>query len=183
MIIRRELYKRVFVISAVQDRPFWNRIQRDITNHDQLRDRSEALRQAIKRRVDKQLEEASAGGKRFFISGVGEDMNRITRAARVLGGKGKVLLDLPSQRPPETLRFYPEDLHRGQREEFNAPALLVVSELWKLLSDNLHETAGSIRVFIHPDIDVLRSSRTESSAPPILDSQALEDDLRSIFPA
>jgi len=181
-VIRRELFKRVFVISAAQDRSLWDRIQRDITDHDRLRDRSEALRQAIKRRVDKQLEEASAGGKRFFISGVGEDINSITRASNVLGGKGMVLLDLPTRRQAETLRFYPEDLHRGQREEFDAPALLAVSELWKLLSDNLHETAGSIRVFVHPDIDVLRSSRTDPTARPLLDSQALEEDLRTVFP-
>jgi len=181
-VIRRELFKRVFVISAAQDRSLWDRIQRDITSHDRLRNRSEALRQAIKRRVDKQLEEASAGGKRFFVSGVGEDMDRITRAANVLGGNGMVLLDLPTRRPAETLRFYPEDLHRGQREEFDAPALLAVSEPWKLLSDNLHETAGSIRLFVHPDIDVLRSSRTDSTARPLLDSQALEEDLRTVFP-
>lgn len=172
----------MFVISAAQDRPLWDRIQRDITNHDRLRDRSEALRQAIKRKVDEQLEKASASGKRFFVSGVGEDMNSITRAANVLGGKGMVLLDLPNQRPAETLRFYPEDLHRGQREDFDAPALLAVSELWKLLSDNIHETAGSIRVFIHPDIDILRSSRTDSTARPLLDSQTLEECLRTVFP-
>lgn len=181
-IIRRELFKRVFVISAAQDKPLWDRIQRDITNHDQLRDRSEALRQTIKRRVDEQLEVASASGKRFFISGIGEDMNSITRAANVLGGKGMVLLDLPARRAAETLRFYPEDLHRGMRDDFDAPALLAVSELWKLLSDNLHESAGSIRVFVHPDIDVLRSSRTDSIARPLLDSQTLEEDLRRVFP-
>jgi hypothetical protein len=30
----------------------------------------------------------------------------------------------------EILGFYPEDLHRGQREEFEALALLGVSEVW-----------------------------------------------------
>lgn len=181
-IIRRELFKRVFVISATQDPPLWDRIQRDITSHDRLRDRSEAVRQAIKRRVDEQLEGALATGKQFFVSGVGEDMNSITRAAKVLGGKGMVLLDVPSRRAAETLRFYPEDLHRGQREDFDAPALLAVSELWKLLSDNLHESAGSIRLLVHPNIDVLRISRLESAGKPLMDSQALEEDLRKVFP-
>lgn len=180
-IVRRELYKRIFVISAVQDDELWEKIQGDVTNYNVLRGRSEALRKALKRRVDQALDQDSGRSKHFFVTGVGELTDRVLAGARVLELEGTVLLDLPRRRKSKTLHFYPEDLHRGQREEFEAPALLAVSEVWKLVSENLHETAGNIRVFVHPDIDILRSARTGPDAQPLLNSQAIEEELGTIF--
>ncbi|HUP24845.1 MAG TPA: protein kinase [Thermoanaerobaculia bacterium] len=182
-IVRRELYKRVFVVSAAQDRSLWDRIQREVTDQNELRRRSERLREAFKSRIERALEASGSGEDgRFFATGVGELTDRVRAGARVLGLQGTVLLDLPMQRESKTLRFYPEDLHRGQREDFEAPSLLAVSEIWKLLSTNLHETAGNIRVFVHPDIDVLRGARRSiPGARPLLNSETIEEELNKLF--
>lgn len=181
-IAKRELYKRVFVISFVQDPSLWEAIQKNVINYNQLRERSEELRKAMKFRVDKLLEKSNKDSKHFYVSGVGEDTSSVNAAAQILGMEGTVLIDMPYTRGKEMLHFFPEDLHRGHKEEFQTPSLLVVSELWKLVSDKLHEIAGNIRVFVHPDIDVLRSAKSDTFER-LLDSQAIEEELRNIFKA
>lgn len=178
---RRELHKRVFVVSKAQNSALWRSIQDDITNQEILRERSEELRGALKTRVDQAIEDANKGGRHFQVTGIGQDDGLVTRAAKVLGGKGTVLIDVARKRSAETLRFYPEALHRGQREEFEARPLLAVSDVWKVVAERLHETAGSIRVFVHPDIDVLRSARTETGAPPLLGPDSIEEVLNTMF--
>jgi hypothetical protein len=179
----RRLYKRIFVISFSQDASLWTKIQNDVSNHERLREKSEELRRALKSRVDAGLEAASEAGVHFVITGVGEDDDSVTRAADALKLPGTVLMDVPKARGREVLRFYPEDLHRGQRDEFEDLPLLNVSEGWKQFSEKLHEAAGSIRVFVHPEIDVLRSARPGLAGTPLLSSSALEEELRSLFGA
>ena len=146
-----------------------------------FREKSEELRKEIKKRIDHALAEAKRNKHSVVITGTGDSRDKIGNAVNVLGGVGMVLIDLPIRKKAEHLHYYPEDFHRGQREDFDSPALLDVSQLWKLLSANLHEAAGSIRVFVHPDIDVLRSARTGSPARPLLDSETITDCLRVVF--
>jgi hypothetical protein len=177
---KRELYKRVFVISAVQDQVLWEQIQKKITNYNQVKERSEELRKALKSRIDKYLEDSSDKSRHFFVTGMGDETNSVVNAARILGKEGTVLIDIPMPRGKEILNFFPEDLHRGHKEEFESPSILAVSELWKLVSDKLHEMAGNIRIFVHPQIDVLRSAKTETGNR-LLDSQIIEEEINNIF--
>ena len=180
-IIRRELFKRVYVVSFMQDEHMWSRVLNETTRYGKLCEKSEELRRNLKARIDDLLKESRRKSQKYFVTGIGENQGAIENAARVLGMEGSVLIDLPAKRKGETLLFYPEDLHRGQREEFESPALLVVSELWKLVSEKLHETAGNIRVFVHPEIDVLRSAKTDINAVPILNTQLIDEEMRKCF--
>jgi HD superfamily phosphohydrolase len=177
----RQLYKRIFVVAASRDATLWARIQDDISGHERLRERSEDLRKALKRRLDAML--IRPRGAPFVVTGVGEADDAVARAADVLGLEGSLLLDVPKRRGQDILRFYPEDLYRGQRDEFEDQPVTVVSELWKVLAERLHETAGSFRVFVHPDIDVLRTARGASSSTPLLGPTVLEDEVKSLFGA
>lgn len=181
-IAKRELYKRIFVISAIQSRPLWEKIQSELRNYDDFKRYSEELRKSIKIRVDEIIKNSSDESKSFFITGVGETIEPVQQAARILGGEGTVLIDAPKPRGKENLLFFPEDLHRGQREEFQAPSLLAVSESWQLFSNKLHETAGNIRIFVHPDVAILKSTKTKNGNR-ILDSSVIEEEIKTIFGA
>jgi serine/threonine protein kinase len=180
-LARRQLYKRAFIISS--DQALWTRILDDVSNHERLKERSEELRKRLKAKIDQSIQKAQAKGTLFHLTGIGEHDDEVKSAARVLGGAGTVLLDLPRKRGTETLRFYPEVLHRGQREEFMGRPLLAVSPVWSVVAERLHETAGSIRVFVHPDIDILRIAREsrEADGPTLLGTEVIQEVLNTIF--
>ena len=177
----RKLYKRIFVVSASLEPSLWTAIHDGVGDHERLRERSKELRKALKKKADDAVRAAAGSGQHFQITGIGEDDDSVARAADALGLEGSVLIDVARRRDQEVLRFYPEDLFRGQREEFEDQPVTAVSELWKLLSERLHETAGSIRVFAHPDIDVLRTARLGPEGKPILGSETLQEELRTVF--
>ena len=179
-IARRDLYKRIFVISALQSRSLWDKIQNGFKEYADVTRFSEMLRKSLKSRVDELISQSTIDAQIFYVTGVGEDSNNVISASRVLGKKGAILIDSPKCRGTENLLFFPEDMHRSQKEEFEAPSLLVVSELWNLVSNKLHETAGNIRIFVHPDIAILKSAKTKDGKR-ILDSQIIEEELSKIF--
>lgn len=180
-IARRELYKRVFVISAAQDKSLWDKLQKDIKDYEQLRTRSEQLRKSLKSKVDAIIKkQKEKGPMHFYVTGLGEETDNVEAAAKILGKEGTVLIDIPKTRGKEELLFYPEELHRGQKEEFEAPSLLSVSELWDLVSRRLHETAGNIRIFVHPDIAILKSAKIRTGKR-ILDAQTIEEEINNVF--
>jgi hypothetical protein len=115
------------------------------------------------------------------ITGLDDDEDAFTSAANALELEGAVLLDVPKRRGTETLHFYRETLHRDQREEFIEFPSLSVSEVWKLLYERLHETAGNIRVFLHPDIDVLRRARDATTGERVMPAWMIEEELRGLF--
>lgn len=178
MLATRKLYKRVLVASAGKEKELWERIQADVTNHERLRERSEALRKALKTKVDEVIKKAEEQKQPFLITGLGEIQDGIATAAAVLGLPGTVLIDVPKGRSGEVLRYYAEEQHRGQREEFGESPSLASSELWNLLSARLHESAGNIRVFVHPDVDILRKARVGSSR---LSLFPIAEELRTMF--
>jgi len=179
-IAKRKLYKRVLVISSYQEPDLWKQIQDDLKSYSRIRERSEELRKALKTRIDEMLKKDSEYTKRFYVTGLGDDTDHVLAASKILGMEGTVLIDMPNPRGKENLYFFSEDVHRGQREEFQADSLLSVSELWKLLSDNLHETAGNIRIFIHPETYVLSSAKTKENNR-LMDSKIIQEELKKIF--
>lgn len=179
----RRLYKRIFVVAPARDASLCSKIQDDIGSHERLRERSEELRKALKRRADRAVDAAHGSDLKFLVTGIGEDNDGVARAVDILGLPGSVLLDVPKRRSQDVLRFYPEELYRGQREEFEDQPVTVVSELWKLLAERLHETAGSLRVFVHPDIDILRTAKPGVDGKPVLGSAVLEEEIRTLFGA
>ena len=56
-----------------------------------------------------------------------------------------------------------------------------MSEIWKLVSANLHEAAGNIRIFVHPEVDILTRARLHHRDAPILDSKIIEQELMKVF--
>jgi hypothetical protein len=181
MIATRTLYKRVFVLSASQDLALWKEIEEKSASHERLHWYSEKLRDRLLERLDGTLAKAMAGEDHYHVTGVGDPIGDISAAAAALKLPGSVLLDVPKPRRSEVLRYYPEELHRGQREEFEGLPFLSVSELWNLLSDNLHQTASNIRVFVDPKIDILRRARSVGSDDPILPKALLDEELRNLF--
>lgn len=179
-LAKRELYKRVFVISCVQEPSLWKLIQKKVSTYDKLMERSERLRKGLKTKVDTILQRQDNSTKRFYVSGIGDDTSSVLAASQILGLEGTVLIDMPFPRNPESLNFSPEELHRGQKEEFQSPSFLIVSELWKIFSENLHELAGNIRIFVHPKIDVLRNAKIDNSHR-ILDSTLIIEELKEVF--
>jgi len=179
-LAKRNLYKRIFVVSAIQSPILWEKIQNSFKEYSDVKKYSEMLRKALKLRVDELINRSSEDSQHFYVTGVGENTDNVISASRILGKKGAVLIDTPKNRGNENLLFFPEDMHRSQKEEFEAPSLLVVSELWNLVSNKLHETAGSIRIFVHPDIAVLKSAKTKEGKR-ILDSQIIEEEISKVF--
>lgn len=49
------------------------------------------------------------------------------------------------------------------------------------MSEELHKSAGSIRVFVHPQIDVLRSAKSDPNSKAILDTQTIDEEMRKCF--
>jgi HD superfamily phosphohydrolase len=179
-LAKRELYKRVFVISAGQEPGLWKQIQKKVTTYDKLMERSEKLRKALHLKVDALLKKSDGSVKKFYVSGLGDDTTNVLAAVKILGLEGTVLIDMPFPRNTEALYFSPEDLHRSQKEDFQSPSFLVVSELWRMFSEDLHELAGNIRIFVHPKIDVLRNAKTKDNEH-ILDSTIIAEELKNIF--
>lgn len=159
----------------------WEKIHKDIKDYNQLRRRSEELRKSLKLRVDNYINKQSKDETTlYYITGVGEVTSDVVSAARVLGKEGTVLIDIPKSRGKEELLFFPEESHRGQKEEFEAPSLLMVSELWQIVSGRLHETAGNIRIFVHPSIAVLKSAKSKTGER-IFDSHVVEEEVKNVF--
>lgn len=179
-IAKRALYKRIFVISALQSKTLWEKIQRELKEYQNVKKYCKNLREAIKNRIDEIINQSTADTQQYYVTGVGDDTDNVVSAAKVLGKDGSVLIDIPKFRGKEELHFFPEDMHRSQKEEFESPSILGVSELWQLVSDRLHETAGNIRIFVHPDIAILKSAKTKDGKR-ILDSTIIEEEIKKVF--
>ena len=179
-IAKRALYKRIFVISALQSKTLWEKIQRELKEYQNVKRYCENLRVLLKQRVDELINQSADDSQHYYVTGVGDDTNNVIAAANILGKEGTVLIDIPRYRNKEELHFFPEDMHRSQKEEFESPSILGVSELWQLVSDRLHETAGNIRIYVHPDIAVLKSAKTKDGKR-ILDSSIIEEEVKRVF--
>ncbi len=180
MIATRDLYKRVLVVSASQNAQLWSTVERNTASHEKLHDLSEDLRDALAEKLRDSLQQAIDGKVRYHVTGLGDPTDSLTAAAAALKLDGTVLIDVPERRGGEVLRFYPEELHRRQREDFEESTSLGISEVWKL-SQKLHENAGNIRVFVHPHIDVLRRARRDRQGEPLLPAATIEAEMRKIF--
>ena len=180
LIASRKLYKRVFVISSLQSKELWGKMQGELKEYQNVKKYSELLRIALKTRIDNMIYNSDGKPQNFYVTGVGEDTDNVIAASKVLGKEGSVLIDIPKSRGKEELHFFPEDMHRSQKEEFESPSILGVSELWQLVSDRLHETAGNIRIFVHPDIALLKSAKSKEDKR-ILDSMLIEEEIKKCF--
>lgn len=145
MLEKRELYKRLLVISKQRDSKLW-RMLRDFRNNYHW-EKMVDLQKEIQRRIIVHIERAV---KNRLINPEDEELAKL----RELGDKNRaiILLDVPKDRPGSSipLEYLPEEERREMLGEWRGPSELEDSVVWTQLHDSFVESVGKARLFCHP---------------------------------
>jgi len=179
MLATRQLYKRVAVVSSLEAR-LWKDLQRFCAlGGSAVLSLSRNLQRRLSKLADAALDDAKVRDARLYVTG--HDPSVIDEAAETLRLNGAVLVDIPLARDDEgeALRYYPEAVHRHQRDEFKEFPKLADSKLWELVGEQMHSLAGRVRVFCDPAVVVLSRTRVEGKDEPILGQSNVESELHA----
>lgn len=153
-LLRRELFKRLWVVSHDMSARRWDEIERA---WDRL-DRGGRNRASLE--IEKALAAMLATGP-AAVTALGPDnaidMIRDMTAAE----KPWLLIDIPGARPGSEipLKYVLEGQRRMLRKDDRAVGDLQTSSIWETYAGDLRKTAGKIRVFCHPKlVDTVEAS-------------------------
>ena len=154
-LMARRLYKRLFVFSSERS-DGWQQIA-DKWPKLSPRARSEvtqSIEVRLREAVDESADESSAISR--FTLDTGQRV-----AMRVTAKRPVILIDVPGARPGAALPLYyvVEAQRRALRKDERAVGDVHASEVWQHFGNQLHERAGKVRVFCHPDVaDILEAT-------------------------
>jgi HD superfamily phosphohydrolase len=177
MLARRSLYKRVAVISETKNPLLWKRLQKVGSDGESIRGLSDKLQTRLLAVARKEMSRIQSGEVKVHLTGM--EPSELDSALEALALDGAVLIDIPMPRDSENdvLHYYPEEMHRHQREEFAHFPTLEDSKVWRLLAEDLHMLAGKIRIFVHPAIMPLAHASVEGKEESILGQSTVESEL------
>lgn len=164
-LLGRRLYKRVAVISNRHNVGLWTKLQkvaqRDIPTRLSFARQFQSM---LRKKAEDSVRAAREEGRSLATTGVTSDM--VDEALRSLAQEATVLVDIPVSRDDfaEDLRYFSEVQHRHQLGDFVEPAKLDDSAVWHLLAAQLHSLAGKVRIFIHPDAELLQKTVLRQNA-------------------
>ena len=154
-LMSRRLYKRWLVFSKERN-DGWQDIVEKWTK----------LEPVSRRKVNRSVEEQLAGAMNEISSGAPRisQYTLSTRqqvSLRVTANRPVILLDVPGARPGASLPLYyvVEAQRRALRKDERTVGDVHSSEVWQHFGSGLHERAGKVRIFCHPDVaDILEAT-------------------------
>jgi HD superfamily phosphohydrolase len=177
MLAKRSLYKRIAVISETKNPLLWKRLQKVGTDGAALIGIADALQARLLKIARDEVARIRTGTVKVHLTGM--EPSELDEAIEALALDGAVLIDVPMPKDAENdvLHYYPEEMHRHQRDEFAQFPTLEDSKVWRLLAEDLHMLAGKVRIFVHPAIIPLARASIEGKAEPILGQSAVESEI------
>lgn len=158
LIARRQLFKRIFVLSKEggkgKDEDIWGNVTEFFkTNRKNWRAKLD-LQNTFQRKLAEYVEEPPVDQP---LSQPLEPTlrNKFLVEAREEGGSGKILLliDIPPDRKASTIPLeylVEDDRQRFKREEVKTENL-EQSIIWRAIQNSFQESLGKLRIFCHPD--------------------------------
>jgi HD superfamily phosphohydrolase len=156
---KRSLHKRFAVVSYSKNPKLWDGLQKASTNGRWLRKLCADLATALAEVATASLGPTATEEIRSNLSGTTFDAAITAIAALKIDGN--LLIDIPRYRAGEkqTLKYFPEELHRSHKSTFAELPSLEDSEVWSLLGVGLHQSAGKVRVLVDKSVDPLANLR------------------------
>jgi HD associated region len=156
-ILRRNLFKRLWVVSRDMELPRWDKIVKMWENMNRLQRYKVA--HEFEKKVASRIQ--GEGLKNVTTMAAQSAEDRIDRLTR--GGVPWLLIDIPGGRPGSEVGLYYvlESQRRKLRKDDRAVGPLEKSVVWEEYARNLLRVAGKVRVFCDPDLaDTLEASIT-----------------------
>jgi HD superfamily phosphohydrolase len=180
MLARRSLYKRIAVISETKNPPLWKLLQQVGSDGEALINLSNNLQARLLKIARDEVARIHSGTVKVHLTGLRP--SELDEALEALTLDGALLIDVPMPRDSENdvLHYYPEEMHRHQRDEFAQFPTLEDSKVWRLLAEDLHLLAGKVRIFVHPTIIPLARASVEGKSESILGQSVVESELGGV---
>jgi len=181
MLVKRNLFKRLIVISSAKKRSLWQSLQR---LRDKLREKGDfrswvafqgsVQEKLVSKLIEKAREEIDGHEQASSVLSV-DNVTRMEMRHKV--GQTLVLIDIPPNRSAEEsdLYFLREHRIRGVPHLGRAAQAIETSGLWESVVSNFQESVGKVRVFVDPDfVDLFDAVLKEEDIEGILDACVLK---------
>jgi HD superfamily phosphohydrolase len=147
-ILRRNLFKRLWVVSRDMESQRWDKIVRIWEKLDRIQ--RHRVAHEFEKKVAGRIAEEGLQSITSMASGSAEDkVDRLTR-----GQVPWLLIDIPGDRPGSEIGLYHvlESQRRKLRKDDRAVGELERSLVWEEYARNLLRVAGKVRIFCDPDL-------------------------------
>lgn len=169
MLNKRELFKRVLVVSPVKNRRLWDMLLKYRRGSDPKN--LIALENEIQKRIVDSVMKIDEPTRRQ------NSILTVDNTAQVIAMHEKkeiiITIDIPTGRPGSKipLEYLPEADRQDVLQQWQLPNALEDSVIWVELHEKFLESVGKIRVFAHPEVSkVIQAALTRKQLEDILEA-------------